>query len=237
MWTLFGGYKLVSLLVPTAISLIFLAFHPAAFEVQKPRHKAPDVIIYSGTNFTGNIKCNVFFPGCTPVCKQLIGNVKSLQSTKGTCMKFYTTADCSGAPVSYRSAFKMFESDGRGIDNLTDTPAIEWKAIGDCKQETGVPDGSVALFPKKLYQGKPCNVAVTSKCNNVCTGGGGATIQKSQSFIANVECCSLYASKNCSGDVLHYIRKGQKGYGWEDYDTAKYFKRFYRISSIGPGCL
>lgn len=115
------------LTLQTAIFLVYLTVHATS---------TVNVTFFGGKNFKLP-KCEVVLSGCKPICANLVGKVISIKpSVKNTCMKLYTTADCSGAPPSYRGSIN--DLDGDGITDLIGTPAKEWKAIGDCKQSTGV---------------------------------------------------------------------------------------------------
>nr|XP_018896284.1 PREDICTED: uncharacterized protein LOC109030001 isoform X1 [Bemisia tabaci] len=206
------------LTLQTAIFLVYLTVHATS---------TVNVTFFGGKNFKLP-KCEVVLSGCKPICANLVGKVISIKpSVKNTCMKFYTTADCSGAPPSYRGSIN--DLDGDGITDLIGTPAKEWKAIGDCKQSTGIPDNSVALFPQKKFKGTPSIVTVKG-----CTPVPNTLAGKSESFISNTQCCHLYATKNCTDDKLILVlQKTDFGTAYDDYDSFSDWKSFRQISAIG----
>nr|XP_018904216.1 PREDICTED: uncharacterized protein LOC109035154 [Bemisia tabaci] len=207
--------------LPTTISIVFLAIHT----------EAAGVILFSKTNFTGD-QCNISFPGCKPVCAKVLGSILSLKAPTYLCMKFYTTADCKGVPATYISAERVLPYAAPGWRNMSDTPHMKAKAIGDCKQDIGIPDESVGLFPNTYFKGKPCVVPIKQKCQAVCADMAG----KSKSLIVNAKCATLYASKDCTGEAIDYIRDGQKGVAFQYYPDWNLWANYPKISSISNFC-
>ncbi|CAH0395288.1 unnamed protein product [Bemisia tabaci] len=236
--------------LPTTISIVFLAIHT----------EAAGVTLFSKTNFTGD-QCDISFPGCKPVCANVLGSILSLKAPTYLCMKFYTTADCKGVPATYISAERVLPYAAPGWRNMSDTPHMKAKAIGDCKQDIGriwttirdhvgfvnklkekittttttrhlpeITEPAVCSFPVirklppdagNLKKRVPDN-ANCAKCQAVCADMAG----KSKSLIVNAKCATLYASKDCTGEAIDYIRDGQKGVVVaQDQDDAEYMMR------------
>ncbi|CAH0386547.1 unnamed protein product [Bemisia tabaci] len=189
---------------------------------------AANVVMYANKDFK-DPKCDISLQGCKAICPNVAGKVTSIKPSKGACMRFFSTPDCKGGPPVYKAAYT--DKDGTGLSDLTGSIFQTAKGIGDCDISNGIPQNSLGFFSEKHFKGKSCVVPVSGcKALNQDLAG------KSQSFIMNSKCCTVYENKNCSGPGIITFLATDFGTAYDDYSGSPDWANYKTISSVGDSC-